>query len=83
MQEGVLTVANILKFYNPALKGFSTGKASPGRKDNSNLNAAVSGAIVQDMSSQVDYIVSTLNSNYPDWRSQWKVIFLISSCLIR
>jgi len=74
VQEGIITVANILKFYNPSLKGFSTGKNSPGRKENSNLNAAVSGAIVQDMNSQVDYLLATLNANHKTWKDQWKVL---------
>eukprot|EP00033_Pygsuia_biforma_P002172 GCRY01002407.1.p1 GENE.GCRY01002407.1~~GCRY01002407.1.p1 ORF type:complete len:357 (-),score=50.06 GCRY01002407.1:238-1308(-) len=77
--EGVLTLPNLLKHYNPHLVGASHGLSFPLAKGKE-LNAAVSGAIVQDLDDQIDYLVKELKTNYADsvnYEKDWKMITVL------
>jgi len=72
--ESVVTFPNIIKKYNPNVKGFSVGKGKE-TSAGANLNAAVSGAIAQNMLSQVNVVLDKLKKD-PAYKfeSSWKVI---------
>jgi lysophospholipase L1-like esterase len=79
---------NYLSFYNPGLVGASTGYTSPvgGMKNDymmvslpnpteSKLNAGESGAIADDIISQIDYLKNQLQTTYKgvvDFDNDWK-----------
>jgi phospholipase B1 len=70
----VFTIPNILKKYNPNIKGFSikTGDQNSG---NSRLNVAVTGAIAQDMLGQAQELVKRLKSDPAyDIQNSWKML---------
>jgi len=69
----VSTLANILRFYNPNLQGYSIG---PGNQNSANakLNAAVTGATSYDLSAQVNMLVTNLEANYNV--NGWKLLTL-------
>jgi len=73
--DQVVTVANILRKYNPSLTGFSTGK---GNADSSgaHLNVAVTGARWQDLDAQVTKIVSRMRA-LPRFEESWKLISIL------
>ena len=72
--ESVLTLPNILKQYNPKLKGYSTGIGTHW-DDNSQLNMAVSGAVTADLPFQASGLVDKLrgDSNI-DINNDWKLV---------
>ncbi|RVE57408.1 hypothetical protein OJAV_G00215900 [Oryzias javanicus] len=70
----VTTLPNILKEFNPAVTGYSTGT---GNKDSPNafLNVAVPGAKSDDMVTQVRTLVDKMkNDERIDFNNDWKVI---------
>jgi len=72
------SVANFLRQkYNSGLVGWTTGTSIPLAKGKE-LNAAISGAVVQGLSGQVDYLVSTLkSSSYSsrvNFNNDWKLL---------
>ena len=72
--DSVQTVPNLLKFFNPDVYGFSTGKGQP-TSDVAVLNRAVSGAIAQDLPAQVDELVAMLKADPNiDFLESWKLI---------
>jgi len=75
--EGKMTFPNMLKQFSPKLFGFSTGTGD--RENPTNfLNAAVSGAVVQDMPDQVDWLFEKIRSLGDDaFFNQWKVVSIL------
>jgi len=74
--SGVTTMPNILKPYSPQGYpiGLSTGIGERNRAANG-LNAAVSGAINQDMLSQAQWLVTQLKANKAiDYNNDWKLL---------
>jgi phospholipase B1 len=71
--DNYVSIPNILKNYNPNVKGFSVGN---GDQNNVNavLNVAVSGARSADLMVQVDALVAKLR-NY-DIQNSWKLVSL-------
>jgi phospholipase B1 len=75
----VLTLPNILRLYNPQLKGFST-KTSIAFLNGQNakhngLNVAKSGARSYHMVEQADLLLDRLrNEKLCDWNNDWKLI---------
>ncbi|KAL4221999.1 Lysophospholipase 1 [Mactra antiquata] len=76
--QGVETLPNILKKYNPMLHGYSLGKCDTSNYACSQLNVAVAGAVANDMPSQAVELVRRLNdTNFGvDTNNEWKVITL-------
>jgi len=76
--DSVLTLPNILKKFNPNLRGFSTEKnvvgfqdAHPGR----GLNVAVSGSEANNMPGQARMLVDKLKA-MPNYQHEWKLVTL-------
>jgi len=71
-----LTVPNILKEYNPRLRGYSTGPFSE-----RGLNFAEPGAKTQDVIQQAEKLVSYLQSEFSESNSSyyddWKLVFVM------
>lgn len=89
--SGATTLPNFLKYFNPALVGYSTGtypaeicygsncpsvRYYPNQDQN---NAAKSGSMVFDMvSSQVNYLIRQVNQNpFMDVQQDWKVLSIM------
>ncbi|XP_058143634.1 phospholipase B1, membrane-associated [Dasypus novemcinctus] len=75
--DGVLethtTLPNILKKFNPHLRGFSTGT----REETAGLNAAVEGARARDMPAQARNLVARMKSSPEiNLEKDWKLITL-------
>lgn len=68
--EGVSTLPNMLKTYNPNLQGYSIGTGKEGTSNAAN-NLAVSGAVSNDLPKQADQLVNKLQGS-----TEWKVITL-------
>ncbi|XP_075056516.1 phospholipase B1, membrane-associated [Mixophyes fleayi] len=67
------TLPNILKKFNPNIKGFSTGTGSL----NQMFNVAVSGAKAENMTSQAETLVQKMKqSSVINFNEDWKVITL-------
>jgi phospholipase B1 len=67
----VITMANLLKHFNPSLHGLSFGTGS----DNMNLNKAVGGSTIQDLDPQVDRLIAAFRAR-PNFATEWKVATL-------
>ncbi|XP_078398995.1 phospholipase B1, membrane-associated [Cetorhinus maximus] len=71
--ETVTTFPNILKKFNPNIRGFSTGTG----KKNSKFNVAVPGSKVNDMPKQAQTLIQLMkNSSEINFKQDWKVITL-------
>ncbi|XP_038128874.1 phospholipase B1, membrane-associated isoform X2 [Cyprinodon tularosa] len=71
--ETVTTLPNILKKFNPGIKGFSTGTG----KDNIGFNMAISGAKAGGIPGQVRSLVDAMkNSATVDFQNDWKLVTL-------
>jgi phospholipase B1 len=70
----ILTVPNVLKQYNPNIKGWAVGTGKQNSKG-ANLNMAVSGAIATDMPTQAQQLIDRIkaNSTY-DYENAWKLV---------
>ncbi|XP_045169925.2 phospholipase B1, membrane-associated-like isoform X2 [Mercenaria mercenaria] len=75
-EQGVETLPNILKKFNPMIHGYSLGKCTETNYGCSQLNVAVAGETSQDMPDQARDLVSRLhNPNFGvDLINEWKVI---------
>jgi len=82
------TLANFLKLYNPSLQGSSIGWTEPLDVINpsfldaekARLNAAISGAKVEDLPGQVDYLVNQLQTTYANsvnYNHDWKMLTIL------
>jgi len=75
LASGTSTLPNILKMFNPNVKGYSTGVHFFSSGDA--LNVAVSGAIVQDMPKQANNLVAKLKADTSiNFDEDWKMITL-------
>ncbi|CAH1264274.1 PLB1 [Branchiostoma lanceolatum] len=75
--SGVTTLPNILREFNPNMKGFSTGS---GDADSSgaHLNRAVAGAISVDMAKQAKDLVQRMkDSKEINFEKDWKVVTML------
>eukprot|EP01112_Ceratiomyxa_fruticulosa_P019754 TRINITY_DN6540_c0_g1_i1.p1 TRINITY_DN6540_c0_g1~~TRINITY_DN6540_c0_g1_i1.p1 ORF type:complete len:402 (-),score=75.01 TRINITY_DN6540_c0_g1_i1:80-1285(-) len=72
--SGVTTLPNLLKPYNPAVIGFSTGIG--GREIATNgLNGAENGGIIQSIPAQANWLLSALKNNSNiNFNEDWKLI---------
>lgn len=90
--EGAMSVANYLKHYNPNITGMSIGNSAPldvlkwPWSDDvlqpfspkiTHLNAAQSGAKVQQLPGQVDYLVQQIKENYPEHTDSYKMLSIL------
>jgi len=77
-EQGVQTLPNILRHYNPYLKGAALGKCKTTDYQCSQLNVAVAGETSQEMPAQARELVNRLkNPNFGvDFQNDWKVITL-------
>jgi len=71
--EDFLTVANILKKFNPNLKGFAVGNGDADSK-NAVLNVAVTGARSYTLPEQVDNLQAKMTKLGVDMGNDWKLI---------
>ncbi|PIK56148.1 putative phospholipase B1, membrane-associated-like, partial [Apostichopus japonicus] len=72
----VLTVANLIKFYNPDLKGYSRGTGGP-NSPAARFNVAVSGARAEHMPEQARELVERILADPEvDNENDWKVVTL-------
>ncbi|KAI6653171.1 Phospholipase B1, membrane-associated-like [Oopsacas minuta] len=71
--NGVTTLPNFIKNYNPDLKGYSVGTGKEGTT-NAAYNFAVSGAVASDLLGQAQLLVNRIKSDNRD--DEWKVITL-------
>jgi len=77
--EQAATVPNWLKTYSPNVQGIATGITLPLSRG-AWLDAAVSAAQVQDLTSQVQYLVQTMQTTYSstiNFKDDWKVLTLL------
>ncbi|XP_041350892.1 phospholipase B1, membrane-associated-like [Gigantopelta aegis] len=75
--EDHLTLPNILKKYNPGLKGFSV-KSGNRDSENAHLNVADSGATSDQLAGQINLLVERLKSEEGiDFNNDWKVITVL------
>jgi phospholipase B1 len=77
--EKLLTVPNVLRLYNPNLKGFSTKTSisflNGQNAKNNGLNVAKSGARSYHMVEQADLLLSRLrDEKLCDWNNDWKLV---------
>ncbi|XP_077989754.1 phospholipase B1, membrane-associated-like [Glandiceps talaboti] len=77
LEEGVLTLANVLRMYNPDLKGYSIDTGPHTNYEISRLNVAVGGARARHMLEQTEDLITRMK-NYTDvdYDNDWKVITL-------
>lgn len=84
--KGALTFPNILKFYNPDLKGMSSGEHRVEFKGGAynpkidRLNGAQSSATVYDLHFQLEYLLNRINQmkkSGVDTDKQWKMITIL------
>lgn len=75
LDNDVVTLSNIMRKYNPNIIGFSTGT---GKADttNAHFNQAVTGAVSQDLVSQVHNLISRMNSTKSgvNYEKDWKML---------
>ncbi|OWF46594.1 Phospholipase B1, membrane-associated [Mizuhopecten yessoensis] len=74
--EDVITIPNIIKKYNPNVKGFSVGTGGVDSR-NANLNLAVPGAKSDEMKEQAEALVERMKVEPGvDIENDWKIITL-------
>ncbi|XP_068608218.1 phospholipase B1, membrane-associated-like [Brachionichthys hirsutus] len=72
--ETVTTLPNILKMFNPKIKGMSTGQGKLGRIG---FNMGVSGAKISGIPGQVRCLIDTMkNDSKVDFENDWKLVTL-------
>jgi len=74
-EDAQSSLGNYLKFYNPKLKGLCTGVTVP-LSPGCGLSGAVSGAVVQDIPSQIDAIVKRIKiePEFAGLLNEWKLL---------
>ncbi|XP_076613028.1 phospholipase B1, membrane-associated-like [Chaetodon auriga] len=69
--ENVTTLPNILRMFNPALKGFSTGQGSTKK----GFNMAVAGAKTSEIPAQVRTLIKAMRENKEvNFEKDWKLV---------
>ncbi|XP_064403837.1 phospholipase B1, membrane-associated-like [Halichondria panicea] len=73
--DGYTTIPNIVKEFNPNVKGFSVGKGKA-TSSNAHFNQAVSGAIAEDIPGQVRTLVDKIKNDISmeSFNEDWKMI---------
>lgn len=75
--ESVLTIPNILKKYNPSVKGFATHSTFAIGKETNAYDLAISGAKAIDIPSQAENLVRKLKADkHVDFENDWKLVTL-------
>jgi len=77
--DELITIPNILKNYNPNLKGYSTGSRLYGfSSEGTNLNAAISGSTANELLDQAKWLVNAINdpNSGVDVQKDWKLLTL-------
>ncbi|GMS92786.1 hypothetical protein PENTCL1PPCAC_14961, partial [Pristionchus entomophagus] len=75
--ESHVTLANILKKFNPDIIGYSTGTGSANMLQTSQLNAAVRGAVSGDLIGQANDLVRRMRGHPDiDLAKQWKLVHI-------
>jgi len=78
-----LTLANIIKQFNPNLKGMSFGKTrafvplSKQKRVNIGLNMSISRSLASDVPRMVKALVRKVRRTVPDWRKLWKIVTIL------
>ena len=78
-----LTLANIIKEFNPDLKGMSFGKTrafiplSKQKGVNIGLNLSISRSLANDVPRMVKQLVRKVRSTVPEWRKLWKIVTIL------
>ncbi|XP_071080759.1 phospholipase B1, membrane-associated-like [Haliotis cracherodii] len=71
------TLPNILKRYNPNLKGYSVGKGDS--EDKAHLNVADTGSVAADLPKQARLLIDRMNNDAEiDVQNDWKVITIMT-----
>ncbi|XP_038075947.1 phospholipase B1, membrane-associated-like [Patiria miniata] len=74
--SSVVTLPNVVKKYNPAVYGFSTGTGGVSNP-NSKLNVAIPGAVAEGMPGQAKTLVDRMrNDPNVDFDNDWKLVTL-------
>lgn len=75
LEEGVVTLPNIMKKFNPDLKGYSMCNAREEDEYRSWFNVAVPGAKNDDMLSQSEFLVPRMKADpRVDFENDWKLL---------
>ena len=74
--DTVHTMPNIIKKFNPNVKGFSTGKCTAQQFcPTGNFNVAVTGSVAANMSHQADLLIAAMKASTEiDFNNDWKII---------
>ncbi|KGL72524.1 Phospholipase B1, membrane-associated, partial [Tinamus guttatus] len=73
----VTTLANILRAFNPSLRGYSTGTGKA-TTENAAFNQAVTGAQAEDLPAQVRSLVDRMkNDTSINFQTDWKLVTLL------
>jgi len=78
-EDGAYTVADFMAMYNPNVQGLAQGNTWP-LTAGAWLDAGVSMAKVEDVPSQVDYLVTTLHTQYANtvnFANDWKLLTVL------
>ncbi|XP_006820485.2 phospholipase B1, membrane-associated-like [Saccoglossus kowalevskii] len=77
LEDGTLTLSNILKMYNPNVKGWSIETGPADNHNISRLNVAVPGSTSIDMLEQVETLIQGLKTvKTLDYDNDWKLVTL-------
>lgn len=73
--QNATTIAKYLQHYNPDLDGMGYKTSIPLTPYCSGLNCAVSGAVVEDLPSQLEHLTNHLKSKtYEKYQDEWKLL---------
>jgi len=75
--DNTMTLTNILRKFNPDIKGFSTGAGITGVPERGSFNVAVPGARAEDIPDQARELIQRLkaaNGTEIDYEHDWKII---------
>ncbi|ELU00766.1 hypothetical protein CAPTEDRAFT_224221 [Capitella teleta] len=78
LDEGVVTLTNILRKFNAGLTGYSYARSLSGSKK-AGLNLSVGGAVAADLDGQAKRLIGKMKDSMygVDWENDWKLISLL------
>ncbi|XP_070579245.1 phospholipase B1, membrane-associated-like [Ptychodera flava] len=77
LEDGALTLANILRTYNPNITGYSLGSGPASSIEKARLNVAIPGARSRDMLDQAEVLIGRMkNMTDVDYDNDWKMVTL-------
>ncbi|XP_070578248.1 phospholipase B1, membrane-associated-like [Ptychodera flava] len=77
LQDGAVTLPNILRNYNPNLTGYSVASSPDFNKERARLNVAVPGARSRHMLEQTEEMILRMKEwNEVDFENDWKMVTL-------